>query len=580
MKPLVLVVLVVSLACAGPTPTESPDPLGVSEQPPEPELVSRSVRNELTYRNGDPPEVSTWSRGDTLFLGVDLANLREAPDADAPIVATLRAGSRLVVLEPSSELVAVQGRTNRWYHVAFGKEEGHVFGAILTPVVADWNLIGRDFPENVTVTFSPEFAPRLRVTEDWRDEAEPRSVGLDLSFPNQRAGGTVSFSRVPVGPNPFSLVSVTLCDPPNVCDERLVGYVASGGELGKLVPVSGKSAKLTPLWGGFRFGSGPIHRLAADGFLTEPCAECVGHVPVVPTQPEDVLVITLLSGERGPDTVMTCRAIGTLTEGDYRRKSLISCAVPHEERWDHSWDPPTTNLYRFVRQSPTTWALLTQMSDLDTGWGDEPDTVRRRLAEEHAIEVVDDGVTLLAGMVEPEVLLEGPWGRIVRRHHGLGADPYDFAFVHPVAGPVHTLFETTDHMEYDAGFWLRTLDGPEVVYSYEPPDWSDVTLTGSSDPRGGATYQPHFTNCGARGVGCVSAADFDGEGLQAFATTRWGDSLYVLPTAGHRLNSGLEDLDGVAITADSVPTPAVYWKDPFGRWIRFVRSDLTDGNCD
>lgn len=137
----------------------------------------------------DTARYSKWDTGDTLYVGVDGANLRAEGSTKGEVVTKLRLGEELEILEPAGEPVVLIGRRNVWYHVRMRTGiEGYLFGAIISPVRV--SVFKDDEVAHVgVVTFSPGFGPRVRAWAPPDGEIQ----SLDAEPPERyAAGGTLA----------------------------------------------------------------------------------------------------------------------------------------------------------------------------------------------------------------------------------------------------------------------------------------------------------------------------------------------------------------------------------------------------
>ncbi len=223
----------VLLACAGlpdfDLPLQPPGeaPVGETEGPEEAEPES-SPRFFYTPGLSGVADAtySRWEAGERLFVGVDGTNLRAEPTVDSEVVTKLTLGTEVEVLGQASEPEEVVARRNVWYRIrARTGEEGHLFGALLSPLRVTMPSAGGEDLVAV-VTFSPDFGPRVRA---WAPP-EGTVYAVDARPPELFAGGGVLEAKpVPQG------IEVELCDPAsNRCNVAVLAV--SGGEFVQLSP--------------------------------------------------------------------------------------------------------------------------------------------------------------------------------------------------------------------------------------------------------------------------------------------------------------------------------------------------------
>ncbi|WP_223755189.1 SH3 domain-containing protein [Myxococcus sp. RHSTA-1-4] len=113
----------------------------------------------------------------SLFVGVDEANLRGAPAADAAVITPLPLGAAVRVLERGKDRQKVGEYVNHWYRVEYmdtkgtpgagddAPVSGWLFGNILTPIRIEADLDGDGEQEVATAVMSADFKVRVRVLE-------------------------------------------------------------------------------------------------------------------------------------------------------------------------------------------------------------------------------------------------------------------------------------------------------------------------------------------------------------------------------------------------------------------------------
>ena len=162
----------------------------------EPSLLEYSVSSETT--ESVPPEdfqVTAFEPGQTLYLGVDEANLRASAAADGAVVQTLMLGTRVRVVAAGTR-AKVGEYVNAWYQVAVVDAKapkgsapvtGWVFGNTLTPFRFEADLDGDGELEVATVVMSNDFKARVRVLEP--NVKPPRRVtSVDVSVASESYG--------------------------------------------------------------------------------------------------------------------------------------------------------------------------------------------------------------------------------------------------------------------------------------------------------------------------------------------------------------------------------------------------------
>ncbi len=133
-------------------------------------LLVAMLAAQVTYSCGDRGcEVTDWSKAPRVFTATPDVPVREKPDAAAPVNARLRFGVPVKILEVSSDLVAVDGRTDRWYRVAAEGKAGYVFGDGLTSARFEDDFDGDGQSELATVAFTADHKIRVRIADTFVD---------------------------------------------------------------------------------------------------------------------------------------------------------------------------------------------------------------------------------------------------------------------------------------------------------------------------------------------------------------------------------------------------------------------------
>ncbi|MCE9671962.1 SH3 domain-containing protein [Myxococcus stipitatus] len=211
-----------------------------------------SAPSDAAQRTLESYELSEWepSAKADLYVGVDEANLRQTPSADAAVVTTLPLGAAVRVLERRAERVKVGEYVNHWYSVEYidtkgtaatGDDQRHVgwlFGNTLTPYRFESDFDGDGELEVATVVMSGDFKIRVRVMEP-RVKPPRRVSSVDLT----PAGG--GYLSVEGGPARAKLVSaktagialVQVDSSPEACGDyrtTFVSYTVPGKKKGVL----------------------------------------------------------------------------------------------------------------------------------------------------------------------------------------------------------------------------------------------------------------------------------------------------------------------------------------------------------
>ncbi|WP_164009261.1 SH3 domain-containing protein [Pyxidicoccus trucidator] len=218
----------------------------VLSQTPEPEvhytaasLEEGADASKRTLESYDFTQFEPTGKQASLFVGVDEANLRQSPAADAAVVTTLMLGSPVQVLKRGEERLKVGEYVNHWYQVTYldtkgtpGTEDdqpftGWIFGNTLTPFRFEGDFDGDGEQEVATVVMSADFKIRVRVLEP--NVKPPRRVSsVDVSPAGQ------AYLSVNGGPAKAKLVSsktaglalVQVDSSPEACGDFSTAYVS------------------------------------------------------------------------------------------------------------------------------------------------------------------------------------------------------------------------------------------------------------------------------------------------------------------------------------------------------------------
>jgi hypothetical protein len=181
-----------------------------------------------------------------LYVGVDEANLRQSPGADAAVVTTLPLGAPVRVLERGKERLKVGEYVNHWYQVEYldakgASFKGWLFGNTLTPFRFEGDFDNDGEQEVATVVMSSDFKIRVRVLEP--NVKPPRRVSsVDITPAGQGYmsvdGGSAKVTLVPAKTAGLALVKVDSM--PEACSDYSTTYVSYTG-LGKKKGVLGRS---------------------------------------------------------------------------------------------------------------------------------------------------------------------------------------------------------------------------------------------------------------------------------------------------------------------------------------------------
>ncbi|WP_224247160.1 SH3 domain-containing protein [Hyalangium gracile] len=178
-------------------------------------------------------DISTWEPGHQLFIAVDQASLREEPDEETRVVASLALGSPVTVKQRSGERVRVLDRVDHWYLVEAKDAEGrtvsgHLFGNLLTPLRFEKDLDGDGEKELATVAMTADFKIRVRVMEP-RLPPNQRVAYLDLRPAGAGPGGSVKATFVDPRKAGVALLMVeSIPEADSTSFKALLSYVVPG----------------------------------------------------------------------------------------------------------------------------------------------------------------------------------------------------------------------------------------------------------------------------------------------------------------------------------------------------------------
>lgn len=175
----------------------------------------------------------------SLFVGVDEANLRQSPAADAAVVTTLPLGAAVQVLKRGEERLKVGEYVNHWYQVTYLDTKGTpasgddvpvtgwLFGNTLTPFRFEADLDGDGEQEVATVVMSADFKIRVRVLEP-RVKPPRRVSSVDITPAGQGylsvKGGPATAKLVSTKSAGLALLQVD--SSPEACGDYRTAYVS------------------------------------------------------------------------------------------------------------------------------------------------------------------------------------------------------------------------------------------------------------------------------------------------------------------------------------------------------------------
>jgi hypothetical protein len=198
----------------------------------------------LYAAHGDPSDlssydVSTWEPGNQLFVAVDQASLREEPNEEAAVVASLPLGAQVTVKARSGERVRVLDRVDYWYQVeAKGLDgravQGHLFGNLLTPLRLEGDFDGDGEKELATVAMTSDFKIRVRILEPKLPPTQ-RVANVDLQSSGRGQGGSVKATFVDAKKAGVALVMIESTPESDTTSfKAFVSYVVPGRKRGVL----------------------------------------------------------------------------------------------------------------------------------------------------------------------------------------------------------------------------------------------------------------------------------------------------------------------------------------------------------
>lgn len=167
-----------------------------------------------------------------LYVGVDEANLRQSPGADAAVVTTLPLGAPIRVLERGKERLKVGEYVNHWYLVEYvdakgTPSKGWLFGNTLTPFRFEGDFDNDGEQEVATVVMSGDFKIRVRILEP--NVKPPRRVSSVDIHPAGGGylsvdGGPATAKFIPAKTAGLALVQVDSA--PEACGDFITTYVS------------------------------------------------------------------------------------------------------------------------------------------------------------------------------------------------------------------------------------------------------------------------------------------------------------------------------------------------------------------
>jgi len=524
----------------------------------------------------DALKITEWKAGDHLFLGVDEANLRAEPKKDGALVATLRLGTPVEVLEVGAARERVADRVDRWVKLKTLEgppKEGFIFGAVLTPLARRMDLDGDGAEERVAVVYSPEFKPRVRVYEpSMKGKWVVATQDLDR-VDGTTSGGTLRWLEVTGGKGKPRMVALADCAG-TLCSVTVLQYTADKGKLGSLgtvlrgVESMGDTSPVVTARPGEVKVEGLSARLVGDRWVPYvrvfPMGSDTEVIPVTWAPGGQLVMLHFESEARGPDPDAPCDIYGTVAKGTHKGKEVIGCTVGLGGKVG----PNTVSLAWFIKLKKKKLGFLQSSSDAYTD--DVLDKLRaKRFEVEHV-----SGV--LAGAYNPATLYEDDRGSLVRSDRtpeGTPTGPEVIAFEHEVLGKV-PMEVGSDSL---GGIALRQGDGSMTNFKYRL----------AAEKHGEIKWRPSTTSTAehaytsGRRVGCESQDEYWDSVVVAVPQDELEPAGVVLPgmfqvfkMKTEPRKARVERLEELGISQDFETTPPLYIRDSFGRWLELLPSAI------
>ena len=543
------------LGCTGkeesPSPEPPPPPAVSDNEAPGLQVAEEPGLEGYSYIPGstggaEGARFSHFDPGQTVYVGVDDANLR---DDTGEVIARLRLGTKLQIVQAEGAPSIAIGRRNLWYTVEDPDSSirGRLFGGLLTPFGGSYlpDPTGGELERGWAVSFSPEGRPRLRVdVAPGSDDA----ISLDINVTDRFEGGRMEASVVDWG-DFETRFEVMLC--------RLDGGEAPSCSTAVVNRSGDALVQLTPPdpWQ-YELHSHQPMQCHGEGALSINLSS-----PLVRNSPE--ITLETPGYMRGSDGHSYCYSMGT----DDRQRQLMSC-VRNEPDKD---GPSTVTVHYFLREDRV-WTALPCASS-----GGYDSELASALVQQRIHVGLDTSIDHIIGLQMPQSL-PVDHGSIELVRHAPRAAGGTVLFEHPEVGTVYG-----NSMELSV---LRA-DGTALIYSWKPTmEWSDPSAVQG-------TYLSGTRGCGD-GVyeiminvePGVSASD-----VRTITTLADGTPVGELSDPSHPVNQkylewydGLRSLPesqrpptldvGLSAEAFLASQPWLFVPDPWGRMVRLMRSDL------
>jgi len=305
--------------------------------------------------------------------------------------------------------------------------------------------------------------------------------------------------------------------------------------------------------------------------------------------PEKIASLNFLSDEYDSDKETLYYDAGTINSGKYKDGRIVVVITPPVELQDGEL------VYRFVDQN-SHGTLLTKNSS----YYKEIETIHNRVS-------IDD-VSIIPELIYPDTISHN--GIVLNMFLNNKSEPMlpihnlALAFVDPKLGNVYTDIQKNSSdlditkspigkYERSNGFYLQAPDGTVRIYYLKIPwaytkDYDDIAqVTWSDGSKNNLAYT--FTagnDCGQSLVVTVNGISDDR--LIPVGKNFLGDVIYgfsnpndpILKQTYATYVNERDPQQNISYSSFSSSRPVFFWRDPFGRLVRFLRSDfLIGGGC-
>ncbi|MFT5679603.1 MAG: hypothetical protein ACI8RZ_000507 [Myxococcota bacterium] len=466
--------LLLALACGGgddPTPTPTPEVTPEPAADDAPVIVSEPLDGYayLPGPDGKPESArfSRFSNSNTVFVGVDDANLR---DADGSIIARLPLGTQLSIVEVVSEPTVAIDRLNVWYTVTTTgvSQEGRLFGGLLTPY-GGREYLGEDGGERGwAVTFAPDGRPRLRID---KTPGSDEAVTLDLSPSDRFVGGSLK-ATAGVWGDFGTRFEVMQCRLDGGASPECSTATARIGDDGQSLE------PLTPPdpW---QYAAPWVEPVCSGG-TTLP----VSLLPARPSEP--VLTAQIPEYHRGPDGSVPCFDVATVRSGAHQGKTVVSCV---QQGTDKSGTPYSLS-ERYLRDADG-WTHLPCASDMKEGASIQATLVKARTRVS-----IDASINTIEGLgVGPETLSFGDQTATFSHVGEVNLATLVPAFLDATAGQIYV--NTDKDYSNSGALVIPYPDSSARLYRWAPT----LTWAGTSPLKG--TYATQTIGCDGQPIATI-----------------------------------------------------------------------------